>query len=106
MKLCPYCSYANQDLATQCRKCEASLLPQQGTLYKSYWVGPRKAPEVRSKALAAILIGLAMKLYWGGYGTWRVIDNPTLASVRRWLEPLLIIGGIVVYVVGWILNWI
>jgi hypothetical protein len=47
-----------------------------------------------------------IRVYWGGYGPWHVLDNPTLAHVRSFVEPLLIYGGAVLYLVGWVLNWI
>lgn len=106
MKLCPYCGYANQDHATECRKCEATLVAQAGTLYKSYWVGPVRARDVRNKALSVVVLGLLIKVYWGGYGPWPVIDTPPWASLRPTLETWLLYGGAVAYVLGWILSWI
>lgn len=106
MKQCPYCGYSNYDNATQCRKCEASFVSGSGVVYKSYHLGPEKAHTLRSKALSLVVLGLLIKVYWGGYGPWAVIDNPTLASVRSWLEPALIYGGVALYVVGWVVNWI
>ncbi len=108
MKLCPYCGYSNLDGATQCHKCEASLIPQAGTLYKpqSRWFGPEKARNLRDKALSAVVLGLLIKVYWGGYGPWPVIDDQPWASIRAWLDPWLIYGGAALYVVGWMLNWI
>ncbi len=107
MKQCPYCGYSNYDAATMCRKCEGSLALQHGgTVYKTLWFGPLKARALRSKALSFLTLGLLIKVYWGGYGPWPVVDNPSLAQIRPWLEPLLIYGGAATYVVGWILNWI
>ncbi len=106
--LCPYCGYSNLDAATQCHKCEASLTPTSGTVYrpKELLFGPVKAHGVRAKALSAVALGLLMKVYWGGQGPWPVLDNPTLAGIRSWLEPALLYGGLGIYLVGWLLNWI
>ena len=108
MRQCPYCGVYNQDYATNCSQCHSSLASSAGTLYtpKSYWIGPEKARVVRDKALSIIVLGLLVKVYWGGYGPWPVIDNPTLANLRTWLEPLLLYGGAAVYVVGWVLRYI
>ena len=64
------------------------------------------ARVIRHKALSFIVLGLLIKVYWGGYGPWPVIDNPTLLALRTWLEPLFIYGGAAVYLVGCALNWI
>ena len=107
MKLCPFCGYSNYDQAAECRKCQASLVERSDQrIYKTKVVGPVKAHAVRSKALSFIVLGLLMKVYWGGYGPWPVIDNPTLALLRTWLEPLFMYGGAVGYLTGWVLNWI
>ena len=107
MRPCPYCGYSNYDNAVECRCCQASFLEKDGTLYKApiYWVGPQKAREIRSKALSFIVLALLMKVYWGGYGPWPVIDPPFL-NIRIWLEPLFLYGGITGYLAGWVLNWI
>ena len=107
MKPCPYCGYANYENAVECRYCQASLRQKDGTLYKSptYWCGPQKARGIRSKALSFIVLALLMRVYWGGYGPWPVVDLPLL-KIRTWLEPLFFYGGATGYVVGWILNWI
>ena len=107
MKDCPYCGYANLDTAAACRKCEASFLRRETqTQHKSYWVGPAKAKEIRSKALSAIILGLLIKVYWGGYGPWPVIDYPPWANIRPWLELVLLVGGVLLYLAGWVLKWI
>jgi len=106
MKRCPYCGYSNYDTATECRKCEASLLSHQPTtVYRSSRFEANMARSLRSKALAAIVLGILMKVYWGGKGPWPVIQNPTLASVRSWLEPLLLYGGAALYVIGLAMSW-
>jgi hypothetical protein len=107
MRLCPYCGYSNIDGATECHKCQSSLVINQQTLYtgKRHLVSPLHAKYVRDRGLAALILGLMIKVYWGGYGPWPVIDNPTLVDIRPWLQPLLIYGGIAIYAVGWILNW-
>lgn len=106
MKRCPYCGYSNYDNATECRNCQGSFVAAPRTLYKTYLVGAEKAREIRGKALLAIVLALLIKVYWGGHGPWPVIDFPVLLNVRPWLEPCLLYGGIVGYVVGWILHWI
>jgi hypothetical protein len=106
MKRCPYCGYTNYDDASACRKCQASLVPAGGTIYKPYWCGPQKARLLRERGLSAVVVGLLVRVYWGGYGPWPVIDYPPFASVRVWLEPLLLVGGAVLYIAGWFLNYI
>lgn len=107
MRPCPYCGYSNYDNAVECRYCQASFLEKDGTLYKgqSYWVGPQKAHDIRRKALSFIVLALLMKVYWGGYGPWPVVDAPLL-TIRHWLEPLFLYGGAAGYVAGWVLKWI
>ena len=71
MKLCPYCGFRNHDEANECRDCGRSFITYKATLYrasKSYWIGPRKAKQIRDQALSAIVLGLLIKVYWGGYG--------------------------------------
>jgi hypothetical protein len=108
MKTCPYCSYANYDNATVCRKCENSFVAQRGTVYqsKSYWMGPERAKAIRRRALSLIVLGLLIKVYWGGYGPWPTVDLPILATLRVYLEPLLIVGGAAIYIFGWVVNFI
>jgi hypothetical protein len=106
MKNCPYCGYSNYDNATICRKCDNSFVVQPGTLYhapaKTYWIGPVRSKAIRSRALSMIVLGLFIKVYWGGYGPWPTIDFPILVSLRTWLEPLLLFGGLALYCFGWI----
>lgn len=108
MKNCPYCNFANYDQATICRKCEGSFVsvPGQRQADKSYRVGPIRAHDIRRKALSFLVLGLLIKVYWGGYGPWPVVDNPTLTGLRSLLEPLFIYGGVLMYLTGWVLNWI
>lgn len=107
MKQCPYCGYTNLDTATVCHKCDGSFVSQQPpTVHKSYWVGPEKAQAIRSKALTAIVVGLLIKVYWGGYGPWPVVDYPPWTHIRPWLELLLLFGGVLLYLAGWVLKWI
>ena len=47
-----------------------------------------------------------IKIYWGGYGTWTPYDTDLLASLRTWVQPTLLYGGVITYILGWILNWI
>jgi hypothetical protein len=103
---CGHCGIYNKDSATECSKCGARLarIPRPPT--QTHRVGPVKSKVIRDKALTAIVIGLLLKVYWGGYGPWPVIDIPVLSSIRPWLEPLLLYGGVVGYVVGWVLSWV
>lgn len=105
---CPYCGHSNLDQDIECRKCQSPLGAYQTTVYKSkaHWIGPEKARKIRDKALSVIVLALLIKVYWGGYGPWPVVDNPTLASLRNWLEPILLYGGCAAYVVGWILHFV
>jgi hypothetical protein len=106
MKVCPYCGYANYEFAHICRKCESSLVAGAGTIYqpRKYRIGPDRARSLRNWALILIVLGLLMKVYWGGVRPWPTLDNPTLAGIRAWLEPLLLAGGAVLYVLGWVLR--
>lgn len=106
MKFCPYCGFSNLEADAECRKCGTSLQSYQQTPYKSYRFGPEKAREFRKKALAYFVLGLMVKVYWGGYGTWTPYDTDLLMNLRQWIQPALLYGGVIAYVVGWILNWI
>jgi hypothetical protein len=108
MKKCPFCGYSNYDNATICRKCDGSFVTGPGTVYqsRSYWLGPEKSKLIRSRALSMVVLGLLIKVYWGGYGHWPIIDTPILVSIRLWLEPLLLYGGAVLYCFGWIAAYI
>jgi hypothetical protein len=105
---CPYCGLMNYDYTDECRKCRAHLRNLGGTVYsaKKLVIGPDRARSIRDKGLTALVLGLLIKVYWGGYGPWPVIDNPTLQGLRSWLEPLLIYVGVVVYALGIIVIWI
>jgi len=104
MKDCPYCGYSNYDHATVCRKCDSSLVVEPGIVYEAptYWIGPERAKAIRHRALSMIVLGLLIKVYWGGYGPWPTIDLPILVALRAFLEPLLLYGGAVLYLFGWI----
>jgi hypothetical protein len=106
MKQCPYCGYSNYDSATACRKCDSPLVPVHGTIYSTRQrvSGPQRSRSFRNLALCAIVLGLMIQVYWGGYGPWPTIDNPRLVSIRSWLQPLLLYGGAAAYVLGWILR--
>jgi ribosomal protein L40E len=107
MKLCPYCGHANSDQATQCRKCDGPFVVRPVTTtkpQKSLWIGPGRAREIRQKALSAVALGLLLKVYWGGYGFWPVIDYGPWAQIRPWIEPVLLYGGGLGYVLGWVLR--
>ena len=106
MKKCPFCGYSNYDTATVCRKCDTSFLAQAGTDQQSrtYKIGPERAKAVRGRALSMIVLGLLVKVYWGGYGPWPTIDYPILATLRTYLEPILLYGGVVLYLLGWLLS--
>ena len=106
MKICAYCGFSNLDTATDCTKCGTSLQPLPVVQVKSFRFGPEKAKELRNKALGYFVLGLIIKVYWGGYGSWPVYDNDLLMSFRSWVQPALIYGGVATYVVGWILKWV
>ena len=108
MKNCPYCNYSNYDNARVCRKCEGAFVVTSATVYegKSQRTGSSRAKSIRSHALSMIVLGLLIKVYWGGYGPWPTIDFPILATIRGYAEPLLIFGGAALYLVGWIANFI
>jgi hypothetical protein len=108
MKKCPFCDYSNYDYATVCRKCDNPFVMPTGTVYKGkdYWMGPERAKVIRRRALSLIVLGLLIKVYWGGYGPWPVIDLPILTTLRTYLEPVLLYGGAVLYVIGWIVNFV
>ncbi len=106
MRQCAYCGVLNPDEATNCQQCRNPLPDRQLVAWKPRRFGPEKGHEVRKKAMAAVALGLLMKIYWGGHGPWTVIDSPTLEQIRTYLEPLLLYGGIALYAVGWLLNWI
>jgi len=104
MKRCPFCGYSNYDNAAVCRKCDGSFVPAAGTVYpdRDQWIGPDRAKVIRSRALFMIALGLLVKVYWGGYGPWPVVDFPALVTLRAVLEPVLLYLGAVLYIFGWI----
>jgi len=108
MKKCPYCGHSNYAEAAVCRKCDAAFYPRAGTVYRgrTYWMGPARARVLRHRALFLVVLGLLMKLYWGGYGPWPPIDFPILATVRTYLEPILLYCGAVLYIFGWIAAFV
>ena len=73
---------------------------------KTYRFGPDKARELRKKAIGYFVLGLMVKVYWGGYGNWTPYDTDLLMSLRAWIQPVLLYGGAITYVAGWILNWV
>ena len=108
MKNCPYCGYSNYDHATVCRNCDSSFVVAAHSVYqgRNYWMGPERAKALRSRALSMVVLGLLVKVYWGGYGPWPTVDFPILVTMRLYLEPLLLYGGAVLYLLGWIANYI
>lgn len=106
--LCPYCGQSNPPSVTRCRKCDASLVPSTQTVHspRTSLVGPERARQLRQKALTVLVLGLLIKVYWGGYWPWPIIDTEPWARIRPWLDPWLIYGGAVLYLLGWILNWV
>jgi len=106
MKKCPYCGYSNYDTATVCRKCDTSFVTRASTVYqgRTYWIGPDRAKTLRGRALSMIVLGLLIKVYWGGYGPWPTIDYPILVTLRTYLEPILLYGGVVLYLLGWLAS--
>jgi hypothetical protein len=106
MKQCSYCGFSNSDDRSDCLKCGTSLAPLPTLAIKTYRFGPDKARELRKKALGYFVLGLMVKVYWGGYGTWTPLDTALLMGLRQWFQPALLYGGAIAYVVGWILNWV
>jgi hypothetical protein len=108
MKNCPYCDYANYDNATVCRKCEGSFVARPGTVYQepARRIEPARGKGIRSQALSLVVLGLLIKVYWGGYGPWPTIDFPVLVTFRTFAEPLLLYGGAALYILGWVVNFI
>ena len=108
MKKCPFCGNMNGDNATHCRKCDGSFLAESVTVHKArtLWIGPDRGEVIRGRALSMVVLGLLVTVYWGGYGPWPTIDLPILATLRAYLEPLLIIGGALLYLFGWIATLI
>jgi hypothetical protein len=106
MLSCPYCGCSNADRATECRKCLSPLVAQPVIVYqpRARRVGPDRAHVLRNRALSLVVLGLMVKVYWGGYGPWPVIDYEPWAALRPWLEPVLLYGGAGGYVLGWILS--
>ena len=107
MKTYPYCGYSNHDRATICRKCDGSFVAP-GTVYPSDSprLGPARARALRSRGLSLIVLGLLIKVYWGGYGPWPTIDFPILVTLRTYLEPLMLFGGTALYIFGWIARYL
>ncbi len=106
MKYCPYCGYANEDSREDCLKCGTSLAHREEPKIKTYRFGPYRAHSLRHKAIGYFVLGLLIKIYWGGYGTWTPYDTDLIASLRTWIQPVLLYGGALTYVIGWILNWV
>ena len=106
MKSCAYCGRSNEDFVQTCQKCGTSLEPLPKIEVKTYRFGPYKAHDLRKKAIGYFVLGLMIKVYWGGYGTWTPYDTDLLMSLRTWIQPALLYGGILAYAAGWILNWI
>jgi len=108
MKNCSYCNYSNYDNATHCRKCDSPFAAEPGTVYqgRTHMIGPETAKNIRSRALSMVVLGLLIKVYWGGYGPWPTIDFPILVTMRTWAEPILLYGGAALYIFGWIANFI
>ena len=113
MKKCTYCGYANYDNAVICRKCDASFWrwgdfggEDGGHQGRSLWIGPVRAEIIRSRALPMVVLGLLITVYWGGYGPWPTVDSPILVTLRKYLEPVLLFGGAMLYLFGWIATLI
>ncbi len=106
MKYCPYCGFANEDSRDDCFKCGTSLVAGEEPKIKTLRFGPYKAHSLRRKAIGYFVLGLMMKVYWGGYGTWTPYDTDLIASLRTWIQPTLLYGGALTYVIGWVINWI
>jgi hypothetical protein len=107
MKTCAYCGYSNPDDRVDCFKCGTSLAPlPKIEEIKRYRFGPDRAHELRKKALGYFVLGLMVKIYWGGYGSWTPYDTDLLMNLRHWIQPALLYGGALAYVIGWVLKWI
>jgi hypothetical protein len=59
---------------------------------------------IRNKALAFVVLGLLLKVCWGGYGPWPVMDYQPLAQIRAWVEPLFLYGGVLSYLLALVLS--
>jgi hypothetical protein len=106
MKSCAFCGYANEDVVQSCVKCGTSLESLPKIEIRTLRFGPYKAHDLRKKAIGFFVVGLMIKVYWGGYGTWEPYDTDLLMNVRTWIQPALLYGGAITYAVGWVLNWI
>ena len=108
MKECPFCNYSNYDNATVCRKCDNPFVVVRSTVYqtRTHRIAPERTKEIRSQALSMVVLGLLIKVYWGGYGPWPTIDFPILATFRTYAEPLLLYGGAVLYIFGLIGDYL
>ena len=108
MKNCPYCNYSNYDKVTVCRKCDNPFVMASATVYqgRTRWIAPERAKAIRSQGLSMVVLGLLIKVYWGGYGPWPTIDFPVLVTIRAFAEPVLLYGGAAVYLFGWIANYL
>jgi hypothetical protein len=107
MGTCPYCGSVTYPGDVQCRKCDGALVARPATLYagpKKVSRTPQVAQDIRRKALAVVVIGLLLKVYWGGYGPWPVVNDPTLLALRKFAEPLLLCGGTMAYLTGWFVR--
>jgi hypothetical protein len=105
MKTCAYCGFSNPDDRVDCFKCGTSLTPFPTIEPAKYRFGPEKGRELRRKALGYLVLGLMIKVYWGGYGSWTPYDTDLLASLRQWVEPVLLYGSALVYLAGWVLAF-
>jgi hypothetical protein len=105
VKNCAYCGFSNPDDRVDCFKCGNSLAPLPTLQTKTYRFGPDKARQLRRKALGYFVLGLMIKVYWGGYGSWTPYDTDLLASFRQWVEPVLLYGSALVYFAGWVLAY-
>jgi hypothetical protein len=72
----------------------------RSTRAKPSRIAPYRARAMRSQALSMVVLGLLIKVYWGGYGPWPTIDFPTLVTIRIYAEPLLLYGGAALYLFG------
>ena len=106
MKTCAYCGFSNPDDRVDWFKCGTSLAAFPTIEVQRHRFGPEKARELRKRALGYLVLGLMIKVYWGGYGIWTPYDTDLLASLRQWLEPVLLYGSALVCLAGWVLAWI
>jgi hypothetical protein len=82
------------------------LWQHTGPFTKSRPAGSNLLALKESAVRRLVVLGLLIKVYWGGYGPWPTIDFPVLVTFRTFAEPLLLYGGAALYIFGWVANFI